>query len=531
MNELSRCFMWWTVLTAAGASAVAPATGADKPPAAPRAGAIAPFVEEQTVGVAHADLSECDAAPLFERLAALLPELSDLPKARNAVSGWIRGFRRAGGKEIFAVATLTGEIRVPRVWLLVPLGPNADEKALRALFPGLEQAAARRGDFLVLPLSADPGRPVGPGPSASAETAELLKRLRPAQRPEVAAAFEAAGATAVQLLVLPPRHTAQAIEQTMPELPEEAGGGSSRVLTDGLLWGAVGITPPPGIELRVVIQSKDARAAEALRAKLAEWVQLLARQKPVLQELPQFAQLATLLIPKTEGDRLVLTLREQDPQFQKILAVLQASAAPWTEAVGREKSANNLKHLGLAMHNFHDSFRRFPAPANYDKDGKPLLSWRVHVLPYVEQSSLYQQFRLNEPWDSPHNRALIEKMPRIYRSPKSKLGGQGRSNYVVPVGPATMFPGKEGISLAEVKDGTSNTLMVLEVGDQQAPIWTRPDDWPFDPKDPAKGLGGLYAGGFWATMADGSAHFLALPHDAARLAALLTRAGGEVIRW
>src|SRR5262249_18311678 len=86
----------------------------------------------------------------------------------------------------------------------------------------------------------------------------------------------------------------------------------------------------------------------------------------------------------------------------------------------RTISANNLKQIGLAMPNYHDAFRNLP-PAGIDsvrdRDGKPILSWRVAILPFIEQEALYRQFDLTLPWDHPHNKKLIGRMPSIYLLP------------------------------------------------------------------------------------------------------------------
>ncbi|HVS35105.1 MAG TPA: DUF1559 domain-containing protein, partial [Gemmataceae bacterium] len=89
------------------------------------------------------------------------------------------------------------------------------------------------------------------------------------------------------------------------------------------------------------------------------------------------------------------------------------------DAARRATMVNDLKQLGLAVHNYHDANGAFPKPAIYDKDGKPLLSWRVMLLPYLEQNELYQQFHLDEPWDSDHNKKLLEKMPKVFAPPDS----------------------------------------------------------------------------------------------------------------
>src|SRR6185295_10166602 len=134
------------------------------------------------------------------------------------------------------------------------------------------------------------------------------------------------------------------------------------------------------------------------------------------------------------------------------------------------------KQIMLAMHNYHDIHKRFPAQAIYDKSGKlPLLSWRVLILPFVEENGLYKEFHLDEPWDSEHNKKLIEKMPAIFNSPGADLP-PGKTCYVVPRGKNTLFEGDKGMRDRDIVDGTSKTIMLVEVGADKAVTWTKPDD-------------------------------------------------------
>ena len=120
-------------------------------------------------------------------------------------------------------------------------------------------------------------------------------------------------------------------------------------------------------------------------------------------------------------------------------------------------------------------------------------------------------------------------MPAVFRSPKSKAE-KGKTNYLVPVGNGALYAtSRDEPKIKDIKDGTSHTIMVVEVDDRHAVIWTRPDDFAFDPKDTAKSIGSLYEGGFNAAFCDGSVHFLKGSIDPKTLAALFTRAGGEVI--
>jgi hypothetical protein len=83
----------------------------------------------------------------------------------------------------------------------------------------------------------------------------------------------------------------------------------------------------------------------------------------------------------------------------------------------REQCADHLKRLGLALHAYHEKHDHFPSPAIAGRDGTPLLSWRVALLPHLGYRSLYERFHLDEPWDSPNNRALLREMPPEFACP------------------------------------------------------------------------------------------------------------------
>src|SRR5262249_57367140 len=138
---------------------------------------------------------------------------------------------------------------------------------------------------------------------------------------------------------------------------------------------------------------------------------------------------------------------------------------------------------------------------------KPLLSWRVAILPYIEQDALYKEFKLDEPWDSEHNKKLIAKMPAIY-APVAKPGKEGNTHLQMVIGPSAMQPG--GSLITSIPDGTSNTIAVVEAAEPV--IWTKPDDVMFPdkelPKDFRKKFGGQFANGFNVLLWDGSVRFL-----------------------
>ncbi len=155
------------------------------------------------------------------------------------------------------------------------------------------------------------------------------------------------------------------------------------------------------------------------------------------------------------------------------------------EAAARQQSVNNLKQIALAVHSYHDAMGTFPPAAVVGKKGKPLLSWRVMVLPYLEQDNLYKQFKLDEAWDSEHNLPLSKVVVKTYTDPRS-TAAPGLTHYKVFVGKDAGFPLLKGRTIAGVTDGTSNTLMVVAAGDGVP--WSKPEDIEFDMNKPAPDL-------------------------------------------
>ncbi len=190
-------------------------------------------------------------------------------------------------------------------------------------------------------------------------------------------------------------------------------------------------------------------------------------------------------------------------------------------AVQRE-IANNLKVIGLAMHNYLDVHGRFPAPAIQGPDGKPLLSWRVAILPYLAEDELYRSFKLDEPWDSPHNKALLRRMPRVFAPPRPPGQAQeGLTHVRVFVGKGTPFEGGRGPRREDFNDGPDRTMMAVEA-DEAVP-WTKPDELPYAPDKPLPTLGGGPRGSFAALMADGGVRFIPAKLDEALLRRAITR--------
>ena len=224
-------------------------------------------------------------------------------------------------------------------------------------------------------------------------------------------------------------------------------------------------------------------------------------------------------------------------------------------AARRTASMNNLKQLALAFHNYHDAYNAFPPAAVIGPNGKPWHSWRVLVLPFIEELDLYKQYDFSQPWDSPKNLAVAEKMPKVFRDPARDGPLDTLTDYAAITGEAAIFqPGMvtmtsaddfpacltagKKVGFASVTDGTSNTILFATLDPARKIPWTKPEDIILDDAFPGigepAGIGAILPveGGHHTALvafADGSVQSLADSIDADTLRPFLTRAGGELV--
>jgi hypothetical protein len=185
------------------------------------------------------------------------------------------------------------------------------------------------------------------------------------------------------------------------------------------------------------------------------------------------------------------------------------------------------------MYNYNDAHGQLPPAVVYGADGKPLHSWRVLILPYIEERELYEQFKLDEPWDSPHNIRLLEKMPVLYAAPGRKAKKMPPYHTVchVFVGKGTPFEAgtRLRLSLVDFPDGMSNTFLIVEAG---KPVpWTKPEELCYDPDGPLPELDCIFKDCFRAAMAAGFSRWISKQTSEATLRAAITRNGKKPLTW
>jgi RNA polymerase sigma factor (sigma-70 family) len=230
---------------------------------------------------------------------------------------------------------------------------------------------------------------------------------------------------------------------------------------------------------------------------------------------------------------------DRAPEKDSAAPPAQAADPGPGEAAPREaelivRSAANLRKIAGGMHAYLDANKRFPPQAILSAEGKPLLSWRVAILPFLGEKRLYEQFKLDEPWDGPHNKALLEKQPKVYAPIATPAQPTQSTYYQGFTGKSAFFEGAKGIEMVdevnpfpEISDGTVSTLMVVEAG---TPVpWTKPEDLPYVPGQALPKLGGQFKDGFVALTADGATRFIRRSIDLRTLNSMITRNGGELL--
>lgn len=474
------------------------------------AAAIQALIEDQTIIIARADLTQLPVAEVLKSVAAFLPDDRFLRDIQPRVGDFTKVFTAAGGRELYLVVSLADVPDRP-AYFLAPLAKGADERRLIEAFEPLGEVRERVGAVLF---------------AGSRETLDRLRHTRAADRPEIDRAFDALEGSAAQLLVLPTADARRVVEELQPTLPAAAGGGPTTLITRGALWFSIGVNSAPRPSARLVIQSQDHAAAAALHGHWDSWYRLLARMAGG-ETAPRLIRFADRLTPVVKGDRVLLELDAE--RLEQVRFVLQPALEQIEQRLRFQQSTNNLKQIGIAMHNYYDAHKHLPAAAIYDDAGKPLLSWRVAILPYLGQEALLQEFHLDEPWDSDHNARLIERMPEVYRSPGERELPAGRTTYLVPVGEKTLFHSREGTRFQDITDGTSNTMLAVETDNAHAVVWTKPDDWSIDAEGPAAELGSPYSNHIRVLLCDGAVLALKWPIEADALNRLVTYNGGEIL--
>lgn len=507
--------------------------------------AILPYVADDVVAVGYFQLDKVDLAAMTNELKEWgTPDeaLQDLAEHFTPSDDLRTELIAAGCDRVYFLFRVTESIK-GGVTLVLPVGEKGDAKAVHvamADFGGRLWAlldlgwgiSSAKGDVVfVLPAKEGaPGEPLKPG-------------VEP-PRKEVADALAAIGDADAAFAIVGDADSRRVLREMLPSFPPPIPEIDGKLLADGVRWAGLAITFPPQPTITVMVDAADSNAATTLSqandkiialAKVEEAKVLITGEPTEKARAAALLPILSQLTPVIFRTRLSITFGDDPREMAAMKATFGPALASAREAAYNQQRMNDFKQLALGILNYESSKGALPPAAIRDQSGKALLSWRVAILPWIEQNSLYDQFHLDEPWDSEHNLKLVEKMPELYADPdptiRHALGDAGRTTFVVPVGDKAVFRpnASEGSKYRDIKDGTSNTVMIVEVVPERAVVWTKPDDWDVDLKDSLRGVKRSDRTGFTAAYCDGSVRLVPNTIDPANWAKILTCDGGEVV--
>jgi len=411
---------------------------------------VHPYLDENTLGVAWIDVEQMDVLAL-----AKMVSLYHLPIAESDMEyaeALLQGLKRHGVTKIYSVidASVLMEGRPPVCILQVKLGGDLSliQACLTPLTSKADVSMVKDGELLLVGAAKDLAiKQQHPG----ANLERLQKQMSLARRSN-------------SLCVAPSPALSQAMNAVL-------GLGADN-----------NEKPPLAIRLLLLFAPMEGMRVDsfALHQGFSAVVDFDSSAKA-----NDFKQALSKLLAEAipdQADRWLPQLKDASAVWdldssKKIEAAFGGMEARLAGMENRTQSANNMKQLALALHNHHDTFSIFPPEALASKEGKRLLSWRVLLLPWLGKADLYDKFKLDEPWDSPHNAALIKEMPACFAQPGTDPT-LGKTPYLTPLTKESAF-GRPGLPprFQDILDGTSNTIWLVEVPREFEVVWTKPADW------------------------------------------------------
>lgn len=462
---------------------------------------VSPYFDETTIGVAWCDVEKLDVMTIAGLVKSYNIPVNETAyeHAKNVVAG----LKSQGVVKIYSVIDVSTlmETRPPLFILQVKSGADLGvvQAIVTPLIASADLSVVKDGDVLLVGAKKDLDKK---------QTHPTIKSERLQRQMKVANRSNA-------VCIAPSASMSEALRMTM-----SIGAGDADNLPIGVQLLML-FAPMEGARIdssllhqgfNAVVDFDTAEKAENFRKSLSA---LLAKDKQLEVER---------ILPKIKDASAVWEL--EGPEgfanfFKGISARLLGEA-------GRNESMNNMKQLALSLHIHWDRYTVMPPQALVSPEGKRLLSWRVLLLPYLEQNELYEKFKLDEPWDSVHNAALIKEMPKVFARPGTD-STLGKTPYVGPLSKESFF-GRPGPppGFKDIFDGTSNTIWLVEAPPEFEVVWTKPDDWEVKSIESVETF--LKANPqLPVSFLDGSVRTLPATVSSEMIMKMFTIAGGEVV--
>jgi hypothetical protein len=354
------------------------------------------------------------------------------------------------------------------------------------------------------------------------EQVGAVKDTKKTKRTDIVQGFDAMGSLPFGAMLFPSKDNPLDLGKIFPSLKKAKGKeGEASGILNGLKLVTLGIYLDPW-RIEMVIQTENSELANDVQKSILKAIQsipdLVRAQVEEVGKDPVFKALAAMVKSVSiMDDKVTIVITDFDPYFEIAARINEQNQAKAAAA----SSMNKVKNIATALLAYHKDKGKFPPAATLSKEGKPLLSWRVQILPYLGHNFLYKQFRQNEPWDSEHNKKFIRRIPPSFRESQENFD-KGTTPFQAPVGIATLFtPGGTGTNSIQIINELSNTIMLVKVPEDKTAIWTKPEDWEIDISLPAKDLLKGFSNAIVFACADGEVKAIPLKEAEEKIKSML----------
>ena len=346
--------------------------------------------------------------------------------------------------------------------------------------------------------------------------------------------WNAIGKGSFGIVVFGDEDSRRVVRELMPELPPPFDSLNGELIANGTKWIGLSLKLDATPALNIEIETSDEKSAMAYETILKNALKLAKSMPQVTDVIPkaEIKFVFDAIEPARDGNRISISASQLTNDLDRLAKVLAPHVRAVRQAAVQTQLMNTVRQHALGLLNYESANRHFPTQYSVDEEGQPLLSWRVHVLPFLEQNELYKQFNLEEPWNSDHNIKLVEKMPQVFwdmRAGSLKANQAGKTIFQVPAGEGLVFDAAVEKGFRDLTDGSSNTISVVAMPIEHAVPWTKPIDWNVDLKNPLEKLEAEGKTRFVVALCDGSVHAVPMTIAKDDLRKLIDPQDGEIV--
>ena len=493
---------------------------------------LKPALDLQTVGILNIDLERVSfddlVSPIAESLGESSIERAQFSEAAAEYASGLKQLQQSGATRLNVLFKLGTLVDADCMFAVECRNHDSAQRVAALLdgelrgFYGLYPEVKTKGS-VVYASQSDGGRPnwaentVDPPKWALTHTEKDLKQL--------ASAIEKAGDAPIRFCFVLTDDQKRALVELNPKAFAAGSIGSAASIEN---LQSISIAIVPGQQIKVWVTATSPESITAMAGKASRSIIAISNMPALKQNLGKFSQwLATLPEQVTpEGSVAILDLSGE--QFSNAIRGINGPVYQMLRKQRYSRTIAKLREVVIAFHNYHDANGNLPPSYSVNEAGKPLLSWRVLILPYLGEHSLFDKFNLDEPWDSDTNQLASEAIPSVFRWDwQSADDGQPLTTRIQALKGEGSAISNEPRKLSEIPDGTSSTIAVMEVASAKAVQWSKPVDFDSQQKDLIAGLVDEGSNGFWTGFCDASIHFIPKDMDPAKLRLVMLANDGE----